>query len=105
MALLRFLTSEESQVLEGLAGSIVPRLSAWEKVKQAQAADPLDARRMELLEATMREDMLIPPKFPQYPAVEDALWTALQDGVTGKLPVRQALERAYAQVGECLSVR
>ncbi len=104
LALLRFLTSEESQVLEGMAGSIVPRLSAWEKVKRAQAADTLDARRMELLEATMREDMLIPPKLPRYPAMEDALWTALQAGVTGELAVREALRQAFTQIEEILTV-
>jgi len=102
LALLRFLTSEDSQVAQGRAGDIVPRLSAWEKVKKSFAADPLDAHRMELLEATMREDMLIPPKFPRYPAVEDALWTALQAGVTGELPVRQALERADREIREIL---
>ncbi len=102
LALLRFLTSEDSQVFQGLAGDIVPRLSAWEKVKQASAADLLDARRMDLLEATMQEDMLIPPKFPRYPAVEDALWTALQAGVTGAVSVRAALEQADRQIREIL---
>ena len=102
LALLRFLTSEESQVCQGMAGDIVPRLSAWEIVKRASASDPLDARRMDLLESTMREDMLVPPKFPRYPAVEDALWTALQAGVTGALSVRAALEQADRQIREIL---
>ncbi len=105
LALLRFLTSEESQALEGMAGSIVPRLSAWEKVKGSQAAGSLDSRRLELLEQTMRDDMLIPPKFPQYPAVEDALWTALQAGVTGEAPVAEALRRAHAQIEDILKTR
>lgn len=57
---------------------------------------------MELLEATMREGMLIPPKFPQYPAVEDAQWPAQQAGVTGKMPAREVLERACAKIEEVL---
>ncbi len=105
LALLRFLTDEESQALEGMAGSIVPRRAAWETVKRAQAADPLGARRLELLEATLRDDLLIPPKFPQYPAVEEALWTALQAGVTGELSVREALQRASGEIDAILCAR
>jgi multiple sugar transport system substrate-binding protein len=92
LALLRFLTSEESQVLEGNAGSIVPRLSAWERVKRT--ADARNARRLGFLEATIRDDLLIPPKFAAYPQAEDLLWKALQAGVTGELPVKEALRQA-----------
>lgn len=99
LALLRFFTSEESQVMEGMMGAVVPRIAAWEKIKHAYSSD---GRRMELLELTIREDMLVPPKLNAFPAIEDALWISLQAGVTGELTVRQALERAHTEVVEIM---
>ena len=60
----------------------------------------LEARRLEMLEQTVQNHMLIPPKFSSYPAVEDVLWMALQSGMTGQRSVREALEVAAEQMRE-----
>jgi multiple sugar transport system substrate-binding protein len=97
LALLRFLTSEQSQALEGMAGSIVPRVAAWEKVKQANASSAFESRRLDMIESAIQEDLLLPPKLAAFAAVEEAVWPLLQAGLTGQTPVRQALDQAHIQ--------
>ena len=94
LALLRFLVSEEAQWEEAQHGAISVRLKVRERLRLAVAPGSLEADRLEMLETTVQNHMLIPPKFPQYPAVEDALWTALQSAITGQRSVRAALEVA-----------
>jgi multiple sugar transport system substrate-binding protein len=42
--------------------------------------------------------MLIPPKFPEYPSVEDALWTSLRAAITGEATVEEGLARASREI-------
>jgi multiple sugar transport system substrate-binding protein len=42
--------------------------------------------------------MLLPPRFPRYPAVEDALWKSLQKGITMEWSVDDALHHAAAEM-------
>ncbi len=55
-----------------------------------------------MLEQTVNESLLIPPKFAKYPLVEDVLWKFLQDGFTGKSDVKEILEKAADKIGQIL---
>lgn len=98
LALLRFLTSESAQWLEAQRGAVSVRQSVRERAQQSVAPHSLEARRLEMLEKTVQDHMLIPPKFPSYPAVEDALWMALQSAIVGKRTVKNALAVAAREV-------
>jgi multiple sugar transport system substrate-binding protein len=100
LKLLRFLTSEESQWHEAQNGAISVRNDVRKSVRDTVTPGTLEARRIDMLEQTVQDHMLIPPKFASYPAVEDALWTAIQSGFTGQRSVREALEVAAGQMRE-----
>jgi catechol 2,3-dioxygenase-like lactoylglutathione lyase family enzyme len=70
---------------EASVGGHTPvRQSIFEKVKAAQSGQGVaaerDARRMAALEETITLYALIPPKFPQYPFVEDILASGVEWG-------------------------
>lgn len=94
LELLRFLTSEESQYDDAKRGSIVPRPAAMKRIRDACPPGSREARRLEILETTMRECMAIPPKFPSYPACEDAIWSSIRAALIGELDVDGALNAA-----------
>lgn len=95
--LLRFLTSEESQYAEARHGSIPVRPSVARRIGAEAEQGSRDDRRLELLARTVESSMLMPPKFAEYPAVEDALWTSLQAAIVGEVSIEAALERAEEQ--------
>ena len=94
LELLRFLTSEESQFDDAQRGSVVARPAAMKKIRAQSPPGSREARRLEILETTMRECMAIPPKFPEYPACEDAIWDSVRSALTGKLDIDGALKSA-----------
>lgn len=98
LELLRFLTSEESQTHEARLGSVVPSTAAMQTVKNEAPAGGREARRLAILDETMRDCMAIPPKFPRYPLCEDALWESIRAALLGELTVDQALLEAAAAV-------
>lgn len=103
--LLRFLTSRESQAFEARRGTLPARMDALEEVRAAAVPGSLAERRWELLEKAA-EAALIPPKHPNYPAVEDAIWGGIREALLGNKSVEAALEhtqgaaRRAAQGGE-----
>ncbi len=98
LELLRFLTSEESQFDDAQRGSIVARPAAMKKIREACKPASREARRLEILEATLRDCMAVPPKFPEYPACEDAIWGSVRAALTGELTVDGALNAAAEAV-------
>lgn len=98
LELLLFLTSDESQTHEARLGSVVPSLKAMETVRTEAAPGSREARRLEMLEETMRNCMTIPPKFPAYPPCEDALWASVRSALTGERGAKAALEHASAAI-------
>lgn len=101
--LLLHLTSEESQACEAARGTLVPRRSVQRALRETAPAGSLAARRLALLEETVATSMLIPPRFAAYPAVEEALWPALQRGLTGALSVNDALVEAAQRIDDVLA--
>ena len=87
--LLRFLTSRESQAFEAKLGTLPARSDS---LRDARAeAGSLAERRWGLLEEA-QEAALIPPKHPNYPAVEDAIWQGVREVLLGNKGVAEALK-------------
>jgi multiple sugar transport system substrate-binding protein len=99
LALLRFLTSEESQLGEARRGAVPVRRTALDAVR-AETRDPGELHRWDLLARTSEEALIIPPRFARYPACEDAIWKGVQDAITGRSSPRDAVEAACAAVAE-----
>ncbi|MGH7753284.1 MAG: extracellular solute-binding protein, partial [Gemmatimonadales bacterium] len=102
LALLRFLTSEESQLLEARQGSLPTRAAVLARVRDEAQADPMQARRWSLLEETTAV-ALFPPSHPRYPDMEEALWRALQGAIEGKINVDAALTQAAERITEIVA--
>jgi multiple sugar transport system substrate-binding protein len=90
LELLRFLTSREAQAFEANLGTLPARSDALEDVRSAAEAGSLAGRRWRLLEEA-QEAALIPPKHPNYPAVEDAIWQGIREALLGNKSVEEAL--------------
>lgn len=91
LALLRFLTSRESQAFEARLGTLPARTDALRDAREAAPAGSLAERRWELLEQAT-ECALIPPKHENYPGVEDAIWQGIREALLGSKSVEEALE-------------
>jgi multiple sugar transport system substrate-binding protein len=83
LALLRFLTSRESQALEARLGTLPARSDSLGDARAGAEPGSLAERRWGLLEEA-QEEALIPPKHRAYPAVEDAIWQGIREGLLGK---------------------
>jgi multiple sugar transport system substrate-binding protein len=81
--LLRYLTSRESQAFEAKLGTLPARSDSLGDARAEAEADSLAERRWMLLEKA-QEAALIPPKHPNYPAVEDAIWQGVREALLGK---------------------
>lgn len=88
--LLRFLTSRQSHTLEAKLGTLPARTDAREDARAEGETGSLAKRRWELLAET-EEAALVPPKHPNYPAVEDAIWEGIREALLGNKNVEQAL--------------
>ncbi|TVY01281.1 extracellular solute-binding protein [Cohnella terricola] len=98
--LLHHLTSHESQLIDANHGHVPVRTSVMDKLKIAAAEDSLEARRLSLLEETIRTSVVIPPKFPEYPLTEDIIWQTFQSAIVGRLEPQEALDKAAFEIGK-----
>jgi multiple sugar transport system substrate-binding protein len=89
LELLRFLTSRDSQAFEARLGTLPARRDSLGDARAEAEAGSLTERRWGVLEEA-QEAALIPPKHPNYPAVEDAIWQGLREVFFGK-DVEEAL--------------
>jgi multiple sugar transport system substrate-binding protein len=90
LALLRFLTSRESQAFEARLGTLPARSDSLRDARAEAASGSLAERRWMLLEEAQRV-ALIPPKHRAYPAVEDAIWQGIREALLGK-DIEEALQ-------------
>ena len=102
LALMRFLLSDQMQYEEAKRGAIPAKKVARERVREEAHPGSMEERRLIMLEQTVNESLLVPPKFAKYPLVEDVLWTSLQDGFTGRISVKEALSRAVSEIEQIL---
>jgi multiple sugar transport system substrate-binding protein len=99
--LLRFLTAPEQQALEARQGSVAVRRSVMEEQRRAAPAD--EAHRLTLLESAIEHDLIIPPKLPYYPRIEDILWRNVRAAMTGQTATTDALVEIERRIGECVA--
>jgi multiple sugar transport system substrate-binding protein len=92
--LLRYLTSRESQAFEARLGTLPARSDSLGDARAEARAGSLAERRWALLEVA-QEAALIPPKHPNYPAVEDAIWQGIREALLGK-NIEEALQDTEA---------
>jgi multiple sugar transport system substrate-binding protein len=90
LSLLRFLTSRESQAYEARLGTLPARTDSLQDARGEAPEGSLAQRRWDLLERA-REDALLPPKHPHYPAVEDMIWQGVRAALTGAMSIDEAL--------------
>ncbi len=95
LALLRFLASRESQAYEARLGTLPAREDSLEDARAAAPDGSLAARRWSLLEEA-KAAALIPPKHPNYPAVEDAIWQGIREAILGYKGAEEALLQTEA---------
>jgi multiple sugar transport system substrate-binding protein len=96
--LLRFLTSRESQAYEARLGTLPARADALRDVRADADAGSLSGRRWGLLDEAQGA-ALVPPKHPNYPAVEDAIWQGVREVFLGNKSVEDALRDTEAAAG------
>jgi multiple sugar transport system substrate-binding protein len=96
--LLRFVTSRESQAYEARLGTLPARGDALEDARAEAEPGSLAGRRWDLLERA-QEAALIPPKHPNYPAVEDAIWEGIREVFLRNRGVEDALRETEAAAG------
>ncbi|MGH2405228.1 MAG: ABC transporter substrate-binding protein [bacterium] len=95
--LLRFLTSEDNQLLEARQGSLPTRPTVLARVRSEAPSGSRTVRRWELLEETVTA-ALFPPVYPRWPAIEEALWKSVQGALVGRLTVEEGLAEAAQQI-------
>jgi multiple sugar transport system substrate-binding protein len=98
--LLFFLTDFEQQLLEARHGCVPVRRTVMTAM-QAEANDANRAR-LEMLDHVIARHILIPPKFAQYPQVEEVLWRTVQKAITGEIGIDPALSYMRNQIGQIL---
>ena len=103
LALVRFLTSPESQYFEAQTGAIVPRSAVMARVRRETPAGTVHAQRLALLEETIQNHMLTFPKFAAYPQVEEVCAETLQAAIRGQVMLPRALEYMEQQVRDVLA--
>jgi multiple sugar transport system substrate-binding protein len=100
LALLRFLTAPEQQLVEARQGAVPVRASVMQTMQQA--ASPVEKQRWQTL-ADAIEGVVIPPKFGRYPLVEEVLWRTVQAAMTGSLSIDDALHTMTVQIAEIVA--
>ncbi len=101
LALAKYLTSPQVQWQQASEGGHTPvRQSIFEKIRKTQSGR--DAKRMAVLEETVTQYAMVPPKFARYPLIEDILWSGVQEAMTGTDTPRQALLLMEKKVQEVL---
>ena len=104
-ALIKFLTSPENLYYEAKEGGFLPTsASAFSKIKAdaAKTGDPLDLKRLKLLEEELA-GFVPPPKIPEYQEVVSAMWPELQKSLVTGQDVRKSLNTAADKVRKIVS--
>lgn len=103
LALVRFLTSEESQYLEAQTGAIAARNAVMARIRSETPANSVHAERLRVLEETIQNHMLTFPKFAAYPRVEEVCAGTLQAAIRGQVMLPRVLVYMDQQVREILA--
>ncbi|MBS1857668.1 MAG: extracellular solute-binding protein [Acidobacteria bacterium] len=99
--LLRFLTAPEQQALEARQGSVAVRRGVMERQRSTAAED--EAARLDLLAHSIEHDLIVPPKLPYYPRIEEILWRNVRAAMLGEVEIPEALAGIEARIAECVA--
>ncbi len=99
--LLRFLTAPEQQMLEARQGSVPVRRSVMEALQCTVSAE--ETERLTLLGRSIQSHLIIPPKLPYYPRIEEILWRIVQSAMLGEVGISAALREIEERIAECVS--
>lgn len=105
VALIKFITSQEAEVLEYNKGGFNPvRESAFEVIaKEAESSmDPLAKKRVDLLQLQISEDLATPPLVAEWIPISNALYPRLQAIMLGDMTVEEGLNAAAKEVEEIM---
>ncbi len=100
--MLKFLTSADAQWHEAQHGALPVLKSVQSRLKAETDPASMEGKRLQSLEQTVSAHMLLPPRLPKYPRIEEAVWTSLQKGITGEWSVEDALHHAAAAMEKIL---
>lgn len=104
LALAKYLTSPKVQGFEaGVGGHTPVRQSIFQQMKSAQSMTERDAKRMAVLEETINQYAMVPPRFARYPLIEDILWAGVQQAMLGTYSSKEALLRMEEKVQEVMA--
>ncbi len=104
LTLAKYLTSPNVQWLEASVGGHTPvRRSIFEKMKAAESITQRDAKRMAVLEETVNQYAMVPPRFARYPLIEDILWSGVQQAMRGTYTPKEVLLMMEKKVLEVLA--
>ena len=102
LALAKYLTSPNVQSFEASVGGHTPvRQSIFQQMKTSQSGR--DAKRMSVLEETINQYAMVPPRFARYPLIEDILWAGVQQAMLGMVSPKEALLRMEKKVEEVMA--
>jgi multiple sugar transport system substrate-binding protein len=94
---LRAITSFEAQLGEARRGAFSPRQDVQQAIKERSKDDPVRLRQLQLLEATISEDMVMFPSAATYPEVEDAVAPLLMHAIHGEMGIEPALAQSAVE--------
>ena len=101
VALLKYLAGPAQQLFEARRGSVPVRRSVMLTIQSESSGAEL--ARWQTLQQVIGRHVLIPPKLPYYPEVEEVIWQTVQQGVTGRLEIAAALARMTGQIQDIVA--
>lgn len=104
VAFIQFLTSSDNLLFEAREGGFLPTsISALQKVKEdaTKTGDPLDLKRLELLEEELA-GFVPPPKVAEYQEIVSAMWPELQKSLVEGRNVKETLDICADKVQKIL---
>ena len=102
--LLKFLTAPEQQRLEARQG-FGSSAKDCDGGAAAETRPAIGADRISLLSASIEHDLIVPPKLPSYPRIEEILWRNVRSAFTGEADVTEALIEMEHRISECVAAR
>ena len=101
---LMALTSLQAQALEARNGALVARTDSLALVRSEfkKQGNQFMENVLDTFARAMTEDAFTPPLVPEWSAISDAMWPALQGAIVGKLSVQSALKIAEERVTDVM---
>ena len=98
-----FMTNDDSEMMEAQAGNLPTRSKTFDEVTKWFAANnkPALAEMFPIWQKSLA-DARTPPLIPQWIEVSNVIWPAVQAGIVGQKPIKEALDDAAAQATQIM---